>query len=147
LLLPILFLLALTPLDETGFQKVVTGHKGKVVLYDFWATWCEPCRAELPFLVQLQDKLRAQGFELVTVSANDPEQAPDAEKFLSKLKAPTPAYRKDAKDDDNFINAIDRDWGGALPALFLYDRKGRKVKSFIGETGHKILEAEIRKLL
>ena len=42
---------ALAPVDEAGFQKLVESRKGKVVLYEFWATWCAPCRAEMPQLL------------------------------------------------------------------------------------------------
>ena len=142
-----LFLAAMTPLDERGFQKMVAAHNGKVVLYNFWATYCVPCRAEMPELLKLQAKLQARGFELVFISADEPEQEAAAEKVLRKTGAPGPEYRKQPKNDDQFINAIDPKWQGALPALFLYDRKGRKVRSFIGATDTKILEAAIMKLL
>ena len=152
MLLPLTVLLAsiyslLTPVDEASFQKLILANKGKVVLYDFWATWCEPCRAELPQLIGLRAKLKARGFELVTISADEPEQAADAEKVLRKSGAPLPAFRKQVLNDDRFINAIDPKWSGALPALFLYDRKGRKVKSFIGETEISVIESAIQKLL
>src|SRR5438876_7135647 len=132
--IPLLAASALTPVDEAGFQKLVAAHKGKVVLYEFWATWCQPCRAELPQLIKLQAKLRPLGFELVTISADEPEQDADAAKVLKQIGAGSPAYRKQAQNDERFIDAIDRQWSGALPALFLYDRNGRKVRSFIGET-------------
>jgi thiol-disulfide isomerase/thioredoxin len=138
---------ALTPIDEAGFQKLVASHKGKVVVYDFWATWCEPCRAELPRLVRLEAKLRSLGFELVTISADEPEQVAQAEKFLKQLGVPGSLYWKQAKDDDQFINSIDVKWSGALPALFLYDKAGRKIRSFVGETDIASVEAAIRKLL
>ena len=126
---------------------MIAAHKGKVILYDFWATWCEPCRAELPKLIRLQAKLKERGFELITISADEPEQAAAAEKLLKKSGAPLPGFRKQAMNDDRFINAIDPKWSGALPALFLYDRNGRKVTSFIGETDIGAIESAIRKLL
>jgi len=147
LLLPVLGICALPTLDETAFQKLVEAHKGKVTIYDFWATWCEPCRAELPQLTRLEAKLRSQGFELITISADEPEQAADAEKFLKQFAVRGPVYRKQAKNDDQFINSIDAKWSGALPALFLYDKNGRKVRSFIGETDMATVEAAVRKLL
>jgi len=137
----------LAPLDESGFEKLVQSHRGKVVLYDFWATWCDSCRAELPQLVKLEAKLRARGFELVTISADEPEAVADAEKLVRRLAVPGAAYRREAKSDENFINAIDARWSGALPAAFLYDRRGRRVRSFIGETDVKDFEAAIAKLL
>jgi len=133
--------------NEAAFQKLIAAHKGKVVLYDFWATWCDGCRAELPALVRLDAKLRGQGFELVTVSADEPEQAADAEKFLKQTGVPGPFYRKQADDDQHFIDSIDKKWSGALPAMFLYDKSGRQVRSFIGETDIGVLEAAVRQVL
>jgi thiol-disulfide isomerase/thioredoxin len=139
--------MTLVTVDEAGFQKLVNSHKGKVTVYDFWATWCAPCRAELPQLVKLEARLRSQGVELITISADEPEQKAAAEKFIQKFGVPGPAYLKQAVDDDHFINAIDAKWSGALPALFLYDKSGHKVRSFIGETDMAALEAAIHKLL
>ena len=100
----------------------------------------------MPQLVKLEQKLRARGFDLVTVSADEPEQEAAAAKVLKDDGVAGPAYLKKAADDDKFIGAIDAKWGGALPALFLYDRSGKKVRSFIGETPVKDLEAAIEKL-
>ena len=147
LLVPAISFCALAPVDEAGFQKLVDSHRGKVVLYEFWATWCLPCRKEMPQLIRLEAKLRSQGFELVTISADEPEQAAAAEKILKQLAIQGPLYRKQAKDEDTFVNSIDKKWSGALPALFLYDKSGRKVRSFIGETGMITIESAIQKLL
>jgi thiol-disulfide isomerase/thioredoxin len=137
----------LVPINESGFQKLVASEKGKVVVYDFWATWCAPCRAELPKLVQLQAKLRAVGVELITISADEPDNKAAAEKFIQRFGVQGAAYLKQANDDDHFIGAIDPKWNGALPALFLYDKSGHKVRSFIGATDMSQLEAAIHKLL
>ena len=147
LCLPLLATASLIPVDEAGFQKLVAAHKGKVVVYDLWATWCAPCRAELPQLVKLEAKLRSQGVEVITISADEPEQKAAAEKFIAKYGVQGPTYLRQAKSDDHFINAIDPKWSGALPALFLYDKSGRKVRSFIGETDIATIEAAIHKLL
>jgi thiol-disulfide isomerase/thioredoxin len=137
----------LAPINEAGFQKLVESHKGKVVLYDFWATWCAPCRAEMPQLAGLADKFRARGFQVVTISADDREHKAAAEKFIQMFRVEGPAYIKQTDDDDRFMNAIDAKWNGALPALFLYDKSGHKVRSFIGETEMPVLETALRKLL
>ena len=137
----------LVPINEAGFQKLVDSHKGKVVLYDFCATWCAPCRAEFPQLVLLEDKLRSQGLEVVTISADDQEHKAAAEKFIQMFRVQGPVYLKQADSDDHFINAIDPKWSGALPALFLYDKAGHKVRSFIGETDMATLERAIHKVL
>jgi len=137
----------LVPVDEEGFRRIITAHRGQILLVDFWATWCAPCREELPRLVQLYGTYSRRGLEFVTISCDDPPQAPQAAAFVAQQKAPTPRYIRRAKSDDGFINAIDPKWSGALPALFVFDRSGRQALSFIGETDMKRLEAAITKLL
>ena len=137
----------LPPLDEAGFQKLLAANKGKVVLFDFWATWCEPCRAEMPVVAKMAKELASKGLAVITVSADEPEDNGLAVEFLKKAGYDGPAYLKTAKNDDAFINFIDPKWSGALPAMFLYDRAGKKAKSFIGETEKSLLEAAITKLL
>jgi thiol-disulfide isomerase/thioredoxin len=137
----------LKPVDESAYPKVVAAAKGKVLLVNFWATYCVPCRKEMPQLVALESKLKAQGFQFVTITADEAEQAKDAAAFLDKAKVPAPVYIRKAKDDDKFIAAIDPKWSGALPASFLYDRSGKKVRSYFGELNLAELEAAIRKLL
>jgi thiol-disulfide isomerase/thioredoxin len=137
----------LLPVDEAGYTKTLAARKGKVVLVNFWATWCEPCRQEMPALAKMAAALKAQGFELVTISADEPEDEKDAVAFLVKAQIQEPAYLKKVKNDDAFITQIDPKWSGALPALILYDRTGKKVKTWVGETDLKELEAAVKKLL
>lgn len=137
----------LATVDEAGYQKLVASHKGSVLLVDFWATWCQPCRKEMPELALLEARLKAKGLRLVTISADEPEKESAARAFLAQSKFTGPAYLKRAKDDDHFINAIDPKWSGALPALFLYDRSGKKVASLVGESTMAEVEAAIKKVL
>ena len=137
----------LKPVDEAGYAKLVAAAKGKVLLVNFWATYCVPCRKEMPQLVALETKLRPQGFQLVTISADEPEQVKDATAFLDKAKVAAPVYLRKAKDDDKFVAAIDAKWSGALPASFLYDKAGKKVQAFFGEVRMAELEAAVKKLL
>ena len=137
----------LSPVDENGYRALLKSNSGHVTLVDFWATWCAPCRKEMPRLAKLDGRMRDKGFRLVTISADEPEQGPAAVEFLKMSGISGPAYLRQAKDDDKFINAIDPKWSGALPALFLYDRQGKLVKSFTGETEMPVIEAAVRKLL
>jgi thiol-disulfide isomerase/thioredoxin len=137
----------LVPLDETAFRRMVASQRGHVLLVDFWATWCAPCREELPKLVGLYSTYRQKGLSFVTISCDEPEQKAQALAFVEKQTAPRPYYIRQAKDDDQFINAIDPKWSGALPALFLFDRAGRQAQSFIGETDLRQLEASVKKAL
>jgi len=138
---------ALRPLDEKAYAQLISSHKGNVVLVDFWATWCAPCREEMPLLVQLERKHRSRGLRLVTVSCDEPEDQSKAGQFLTKHGAPQPAYLKRAAEDEKFIEFVSGKWSGALPAMFLYDRNGRLARSFIGETDMAVLEQAVLKLL
>ena len=137
----------LSPVDESGYRAILKSIAGNVVLVDFWATWCAPCRQEMPQLAKLDDRLRGKRFHLVTISADDPEQEQAAAEVLKKSGISATAYLRRAKDDDKFINSVDPKWSGALPALFLYDRQGKLARSFIGETEMPVIEAAIGKLL
>lgn len=133
----------LVDFDENVHRKVLTESKGQVVLFDFWATWCAPCREEMPRLVEIEQKYRSMGFRLVTVSADEPDAKQSALEFLREHGVPGPAYYKNVEDDEKLIDSIDKEWYGALPALFLYDRTGKRVESFIGETESSAIEAAI----
>lgn len=138
---------ALRPLDEAVYRKLLSSQKGQVLLVDFWATWCAPCREEMPHLARVEAKYRSRGLRLITVSCDEPEQEADAYQFLQESGAPPARYLKKVADDEKFINFVDPSWSGALPALFLYDRTGKLVKSFVGETDLAALDQAIQKLL
>ena len=138
---------ALELLDQAAYRSLIASHSGKVVLVDFWATWCDPCREEMPALVALERKLRGKGFVFIPISADDPGQTQTAAQFLARLGLQSPAYLKQAADDQGFINSVSPQWSGALPALFLYDRSGRLARSFIGEIKTSAIEREVSRLL
>jgi thiol-disulfide isomerase/thioredoxin len=95
--------------------------KGKVVLVDFWASWCVRCKAELPNIKKLYDKYHADGFEVIGVSIHDSEK--DAAKFLAKEKLPWPSIFKEGSDlaDDYGVFAI--------PLAVLVGRDGQVIST------------------
>ena len=133
--------------DEKVHSSIIAGNQGKVLLIDFWATWCAPCLEELPQLVALERKLAGKDFRLITVSADEVEDNAAALKVLQKHNVNPPAYLKQVVDDDKFINFVDKKWSGALPGLFLYDRNGKLVRSFVGEAEMSTVEKAIMDLL
>jgi len=138
---------SLVPFNEQEHREVLAGKKGQVVLFNFWATWCAPCRVEMPHLVELAGKHGSKGFRLVTVSADEAEDKDAALNLLREHGVPGPAFIKSVADDDAFINAIHENWSGALPALFLYDREGKLAEMWVGETSTAVIQAAIEKLL
>ena len=138
---------SLPKINETSYPQMLAAQKGKVVLVDFWATWCVPCRKEMPLLAKLEAKLGAKGFVLMPISGDELENESDAREFLQQSGVKRQGYIKAPKDEDAFVRAIDPKWGGELPALVLYDRTGRKVKIWKGETAVAEIEAAVAKLL
>ncbi len=135
------------PVDEAGYRALLERHSGKIILVDFWASWCEPCRAEMPALVKLARRYTPQGFSFVTVSIDSPGELSYAEKFLKAQGVPFPAYYKKARNNERFIHSVDPRWSGSLPALFFYGRDGKLVKASVGETDAGTIEATVRELL
>ena len=99
-------------------------------------------------MVQLSRKLASRGFDLVMISADEAEQRGAAAKLLEDNRAEGASYLLKTADNDKFYSAVDAKWSsGELPALFLYDRSGKRVRSFFGETSIADLETAISKLL
>ena len=99
-----------------GVPFSLTQLRGKVVLVNFWATWCEPCVTEMPSLQRLRDELAASGFDVLAV--NYQEGPARINGFTQKMKLNLPVVR----DTDG---SVARNWGARIfPASFLLDRNG-----------------------
>jgi thiol-disulfide isomerase/thioredoxin len=135
-------------LDGAGLTGRLAQEKGRVVLLNFWATWCEPCREEFPSLVRLQKAYQGRGLTVLGVSTDLASQMPAVEKFLAANNPSFPNYRKKSGgDDQDFIDAVDRSWGGELPFSVLYGRDGSKVRVLSGKQSYGDFENEVGKLL
>jgi len=134
-------------LDETGWKNVQAQQHGRVLLVNFWATWCEPCRDEFPNLVRLHNTYRSHGLSLVAISMDEPESRPAIEQFLKSQGANFGSYRQQFKDFEALVNSINPRWGGGIPATFLYDREGRLVQSWQGATSFVEFESAVKPLL
>jgi thiol-disulfide isomerase/thioredoxin len=137
---------ALTPVTAADVLREVQGSLGRVVLVNVWATWCEPCREELPDLVRVQRELGGQGFRLILVSADFVSQRPAAAAFLAAQGVSSPTLVK-AQGDQEFIDGLDSRWTGALPATLLFDRQSRKVAFWEGKASYEELVAKVKPLL
>ncbi|MGA2421291.1 MAG: TlpA disulfide reductase family protein [Candidatus Acidiferrum sp.] len=134
-------------IDAGGYQRILAEYKGQPLLVTFWATWCEPCRAEYPMLNELAKQYAPQGLKVVGVNLDDDGDIILTRRFIARYRPVFPNYRKKAGGEAEFVGAVLPGWSGAIPASFFYARDGRQIGKFLGETNRETYEAAIRTVL
>ncbi|HVC89459.1 MAG TPA: TlpA disulfide reductase family protein [Acidobacteriaceae bacterium] len=123
-----------------GKPVSLSDYKGKAVLLNFWATWCGPCKLEMPWLIALQKKYAAQGFTVLGISEDDdpPNKVSD---FVSKMGVDYPVLMYDDK--------LNKAYGGIdyLPTSYYIGRDGKVVVESGGLISESEMEANIQKIL
>lgn len=129
---------AFTLTDLSGKPVSLSDFRGKVVILDFWATWCPPCKKEIPDFVELQKQYGSQGLQIVGIALDQPNKVMDFTKqnginypVLLGNEATTVTY-----------GGID-----GIPTTFIIDKKGKIINRFEGFRPRSVFESEIRKLL
>ncbi len=121
-----------------GGQASLSQFRGKVVILDFWASWCPPCKREIPDFVDLQQRYGAKGLQVVGVALDDsgPVRA-----FAASAGINYPVLLGD--------DAIARLYGGieGIPTTFVIDRQGRIVKRYEGYRPRQVFEEDLAALL
>lgn len=126
--------------DINGKTVQLSDFKGKVVILDFWATWCPPCRAEIPHFVELQKAYADKGLVIVGISLDQG----GVDTVAPFAKANGINYPIVLGDEE-----LTSKYGGieGIPTTFIVDQKGNIVNKFVGFTEKSVFEDEIKKLL
>ena len=115
-------------LKPADFKKLKDDSQGKVLLINFWATWCAPCVAEFPEFVAIDKNYRAKGVRMVSISTDEKSDIESAVlPFLKKQQAEFESFLSDADDPQMLIDVVDKNWSGALPATFAFDKQGKLI--------------------
>lgn len=125
--------------DAAGTPVRLSDYRGRVVLLNFWATWCHGCKAEIPWYMDFQRKYEARGFTVIGASVDD-----------TGWKAVTPFVRAQKVNYTVVIASADltRRYGvGEMPLSILIDRRGRIADSHAGVVDRAAWESEIQRLL
>jgi thiol-disulfide isomerase/thioredoxin len=127
-------------LPDLGGQKLnLSSYRGKIVLLDFWATWCDPCREEIPHFVELQNKYGGQGLQIIGVSMDDgPEPVRD---FYKRFQMNYPVVMGNANTGELYGGVL------GLPIAFLIGRDGRIIAKNVGAIDTSVFEKEIKNIL
>jgi thiol-disulfide isomerase/thioredoxin len=127
--------------DVAGKNVTLADFKGKVMLLDFWATWCGPCKVEIPHFVEFQEKYGAKGFQVVGISVDD--TAEKLEPYVRDMKMNYPVLQGLNHDD------VQDAYGPILgiPVSVLISRDGKVCATHTGLTDKNVFEREIQALL
>ncbi len=125
--------------DLNGRKLALSDYKGKVVLLEFWATWCGPCKEEVPALVALERKYGKRGFQVIGISLDD--DARPVRDFYARFNMNYPVILGDAKLAESFGGIL------GLPVAFLIGRDGRIYAKYVGQTAAAVFERDVRALL
>jgi Thiol-disulfide isomerase and thioredoxins len=125
--------------DLKGTRVDLKNLRGKVILLNFWATWCAPCLIEMPVFNEWQQQYVGQGLQVIGISMDD--DAAPVRKAIAKLKVGYPVAMGDAK--------LGEQYGGVmgLPLTYLIDRRGVVRARFQGETDPKVIERQLKQML
>jgi thiol-disulfide isomerase/thioredoxin len=129
----------LEPVANVVLQKPEGGSfklselKGKVVLVDFWATWCPPCREQAPRLAALRTKYQSKGLEIVGLNLDPPNDKALVMKFIKDAGINYPVGQGGRLFADAFLSGTEDETGEApIPQLFVFGRDGRLLEHFVG---------------
>ena len=129
--------------DAAGKDFNLASQKGKVILLDFWATWCPPCKVEIPWFVEFQQKYGPQGFIVIGVSVDDPPAR--LKPFGDQYKVNYPLLVGEGRNDIKGPRGYNAAWG--LPKTFVIGRDGRICRTHVGLSVKEHFEQQIKSLL
>jgi thiol-disulfide isomerase/thioredoxin len=137
---------AVTPASLEAVWKEIKRPGAEVVVVNIWATWCEPCKEEMPDILRAHRENKARGVRLVLISADPQAARPAVARYLGSLGVDFPSFLK-VGDDMKFIDGLSPKWDGTLPATLLFDRQGKALHTWSGSITYATLKQKLDQIL
>lgn len=134
-------------IGATELRELLAAHRAKVVLVNFWATWCVPCLREIPDLQRLERELDARGFALVTISMDEPGDIARVEAFRAGHFPQLATALRTTPDMDAIASVLDPAWNEILPTSWLVGRDGKVIRRVQGRRSYEEFRALVEKAL
>lgn len=146
LILPVALLLVnekVTTIDLQQLQNKVQRENDTLYVVNFWATWCRPCVKEMPYFEEANKKFAAQKVKVIFVCLDVPKELERVNKFVEERNILAETYLLDAGNPNSWIDEIEPQWGGSIPATILY-KNGKKVGFFEHDFEQQSLDSLIK---
>lgn len=137
------------PLWHTNEQASLSSFRGKIVVLNLWASWCPPCRDEMPDLVRLHNEYQGKGVKVVGVNLATLDHGEDAvAKFMDEFRVNFPTFVDQSISSTNKRGIVETKYGvRSIPATFILDEDGRIFISIRGKVTYQMLTEQLNKLI
>jgi len=137
---------AIRTLSPDDVHRLINENKGKMVIVNFWASWCPPCLEEFPDIIEVYDDYHTEGLEVIAVSMNAEDETADIEEFLGNYDPPFTIYRAASQDAAFFEGVVD-DWFGEMPTTLIFDAEGNRTHFYKRQITYEELVQDVTSLL
>ncbi|MCC5870003.1 MAG: TlpA family protein disulfide reductase [Gammaproteobacteria bacterium] len=137
-----------TPISAAEFDALLQAHRGKVVMVNYWATWCAPCLREIPDLMAVAEDLADEPFVFVPLSMDDPYSGQaQIESFIDRWFPGFESYLRTDPEMDMIASVVDASWNEIMPTTYIIDRDGTIARTIQGKVSKEEFLAAVRDVL
>jgi len=134
-------------INADDLNKIITTNKDEVLLINVWATWCVPCREEFPDLVRISNAYKGK-IRVIGISVDDSgDLESKVTPFVKNQKADFEICLLKVVEPEDCINLLNKKWSGAIPATFIYDKKGNQSEMLIGKQDYEFFQKALKKVI